>query len=72
MHESMETTSPDRPRIGKLRALAIGVLATATLAIPAGMSLGVVGHDASSRLGRVSPHSHRIALTVRPASMRLT
>ena len=84
MTDSMETTSPGRTTGGKIRTLAIGALATAALSIPALSAVGVVAHSASGRSepavrsGRVSqdpvisPDSHRLALTMKPASVRLT
>ena len=54
----------------KIRTIAIGALATATLSIPALSALSVTAHDAGKKT--VSPSSHRLALSVRPASVRLT
>jgi hypothetical protein len=75
--ESMETTSPSHPFSRKVRTLAVGALATAALAVPAVSALGVVSHEAGRAPARVqpiriSPDSHRLALTERPASLRLT
>ena len=82
--ESMETSCPSRAPFGKkVKTLAIGVLATAALSIPAVSAVSVVGHTAAGFPDRftpvrynpghgVSPDSHRIALGVRPDSLRLT
>jgi hypothetical protein len=83
--ESMETTCPGRAPFGKkVKTLAIGVLATAALSIPAVSAVSVVGHAADrfapvrfnpwgSNPGHgVSPDSQRIALGVKPDSLRLT
>ena len=86
MTESMETTSPGRTIGSKVRTLAIGTLATAALSIPAVSALSVVSHNAFGkpepivkpqpiskfRSPVISPDSHRLALSVRPASVRLT
>lgn len=54
--------------------LAIGALATAALSIPAASALAVVSHDASRapKQPPVKIDSHRLALSVKPASIRLT
>jgi hypothetical protein len=84
--ESMETTSPGRTVGSKVRTLAIGALATAALSIPAVSALTVVSHTAFGKpqpivkpqpISRfqppvISPDSHRLALSVRPNSVRLT
>jgi hypothetical protein len=77
VNESTETTCPSRPFSHKVRRLAVGALATASLAIPAVSALGVVSHQAGRDQMRqqpvkISPDSHRLALTVRPDSLRLT
>jgi hypothetical protein len=77
VNESTETTCPSRPFSRKVRTLAIGALATATLSIPAVSALGAVAHEAGrapvrQQPVRFSPDSHRLALNVKPASLRLT
>jgi hypothetical protein len=80
----METTSPGRTVGSKVRTLAIGALATAALSIPAVSAVSVVAHNAFgkpqpivkpqpiSHYPVISPDSHRLALSVRPNSVRLT
>jgi hypothetical protein len=71
----MESTSPDRPLKAKIRTAALGVLATAALSLPAVSTLAVTTHDAGrapAKFGTVSPDSHRIAISLKPASVRLT
>lgn len=75
MNVSTETTCPSRPFSMKIRTLAVGALATAALAIPVVSALGVVAHEAGRAPAKpvpVSPASHRLALTVKPDSLRLT
>lgn len=75
MNESTETTCPSHPFGLKIRTLAVGALATAALAVPVVSAVGVVAHDAyraPSRPQPVLPASHRLALTEKPASLRLT
>jgi hypothetical protein len=77
VNESTETTCPSRPFSHKVRTLAIGALATAALAVPAVSAVGVVAHEAGrapvrQQPIRFSPDSHRLALSVKPASLRLT
>lgn len=85
MNESMETTTP-RSTIGrKVRTLAIGAMVTAGLAVPAVTAVSVVSHEAGKapvfqpapirgpvKSPVVSPDSHRLALSVKPNSVRLT
>lgn len=72
--ESMESATPSRSPIGrKVRTLALGVLATTALALPAVSAVSVVGHDAARfKPVRLLPDSHRLALSAKPASVRLT
>jgi hypothetical protein len=73
--DSTETTNPGRTSLGsRARMLAIGAVATAALSIPAVSAMAVVSHDASRgpKQPPVQIDSHRLALTVRPASLRLT
>jgi hypothetical protein len=73
--ESMETATQSRAPFGKkVRTLAIGVLATTALSIPAVSAVSVVAHSAMDRRApvRILPDSHRLALTAKPASLRLT
>lgn len=86
MTESMETTSPGRTIGSKVRTLAIGALATAALSIPAVSALSVASQHAFGKpqpivrpqpISRfhpvvISPDSHRLALSLKPASVRLT
>jgi hypothetical protein len=76
--DSMETTCPGRVPFGKKsRKLAIGVLAAATLSIPVASAVTVTA-AAFNRPGpvpipvRISPDSHRLALSQHPDSLRLT
>ena len=72
MIDSTETT---RTNVGlKIRTLAIGALAAAALSIPAVSTMAVVSHDASRAPKRppVKIDSQRLALSVKPASLRLT
>jgi len=71
----METTSPDpTPLARKLRTLAFGALATVALSLPAvSTAAAVAGHDAARGIPvRISPDSHRLALSVVSHSIRLT
>jgi hypothetical protein len=73
--ESMETATRNRTGFGpKVRTLAIGVLATTALSIPVVSAVGVTAHAAFGRHdhGGVTPDSQRLALTLKPASVRLT
>jgi hypothetical protein len=73
--DSTETTRPVRSNVGtKVRTLAFGALATAALSIPAVSTMAVVSHDASRapKQPPVKIDSHRLALSVKPASLRLT
>ncbi len=72
-----DSNDTSRGRLGrKVRTLAIGALATAALALPAVSAVSVVGHDAfghgSVHSTRISTDSHRLAVTLKPASVRLT
>jgi hypothetical protein len=58
------------PLAKKIRIVVISSLATTALSIPALSALSVTAHDAGKRV--VTPSSHRLALTLRPASVRLT
>jgi hypothetical protein len=58
------------PLAKKIRTVAISSLATAALSIPAVSAVSVTAHDAGKRV--VTPSSHRLALTLKPASVRLT
>jgi hypothetical protein len=73
--DSTETTDPGWATPGsRVRMLAIGALTAAALSIPALSAVAVVSHDAS-RAPKQPPvriDSHRLALSVRPASIRLT
>ena len=76
MNASIDATGSNR-LTKKVRTLAIGALATASLALPAVSALGLVTHDASrvpekQKPVTVSPDSHRLALTVHVNSVRLT
>ena len=55
----------------KIRTLAISALATAAMAIPAVSTLSITAHDAG-RAPVAKPASHRLALSVKPDSLRLT
>jgi hypothetical protein len=82
----METTSPGRTIGGKVRTLAIGALATAALSIPAVSALSAVSPHAFGKpapivkqqpISRfqppvISPDSHRLAISLKPNSVRLT
>ncbi len=71
MTESIETASPGPNAFAtKIRTLAFGALATAALSIPAVSAVAVSGHDAGKTI--VKPSSHRLAVTFKPASVRLT
>jgi hypothetical protein len=72
--ESTETTSSNRVAFSKkVRTLAIGALATAALSVSAVSAVGSVSHDAGRQQPvRVSPASHRLALTLHVNSVRLT
>jgi hypothetical protein len=73
--DSTETTNPGRTSLGsKVRMLAIGAVATAALSLPAVSAVAVVSHDAARdpRRPPVKIDSQRLALSVRPASIRLT
>jgi len=76
--ESMTCTTPGRTIGHKVRTLAIGALATVALAVPALSAVSVVGHEAWGRSPEfrqgpgISPDSHRLALSLKPASVRLT
>jgi hypothetical protein len=77
VNESTETTCPSRPFSRKVRTLAIGALATIAVSLPAVSALGMVTHEAGrapvrQQPVRISPDSHRLALTAKPASLRLT
>lgn len=80
MTDPTETTSPARSAFAKkIRTLAVGTLAAATLSIPAVTALSVSIHDAGKApapshggFGGVSPDSHRLALNIQPNSLRLT
>ena len=83
MSESMETTTPGSTIGRKVRTLAIGAMVTAGLAVPAVSAVSVVSHEAGrapvfqpargpQKPPTVSPDSHRLALSVRPESVRLT
>ncbi len=73
MTESMEMTSSNRVAFStKIRTLAIGALATAALSFPAVSAVSSVAHDAGRHQVTVSPSSHRLALTLRANSVRLT
>lgn len=85
MSESMETTTPGSTIGRKVRTLAIGAMVTAGLAVPAVSAVSVVSHEAGrapvfqpapqrgqQKSPTISPDSHRLALSVRPASVRLT
>jgi hypothetical protein len=70
------TTAPGTPGVPKLRHLGLGLLAVATLSLPALSTLGATATAAPrlpSRGGpvRISPDSHRLALAV-SHSLRLT
>jgi hypothetical protein len=74
--ESSSTNGSNRVA-KKVRTLAIGALATASLAIPAVSALGLVTHDAfkvpeKQKPVTVTPSSHRLALTLHANSVRLT
>lgn len=77
MTDPIETTTSGRsPFATKVRTLAFGALATAALSLPA-LSAGVVSHEAGRAPVRpqpvhISPDSHRLALSVKPDSLRLT
>jgi hypothetical protein len=84
--EALETTTPGSTIGRKVRSLAIGAMVTAGLAVPAVTAVSVVSHEAGRapvyqpapfRGGPVkspviSPDSHRLALTLKPNSVRLT
>ena len=55
----------------KFRTLAIGAVAAAALAAPAALTLSVSAH-AVGKAPIARPASHRLALNVNPASLRLT
>jgi hypothetical protein len=55
----------------KVRNVAISVLTTAALAIPAVSALSVTGHDAG-KAPVAKPASHRLAISVTSNSLRLT
>jgi hypothetical protein len=74
MSDSITTTSPARPFTTKIRMAAVGALTAAALSLPA-ISTTVAAHDASrgpSKPVPVSPSSHRLAITLKPNSLRLT
>ncbi|HXQ44917.1 MAG TPA: hypothetical protein VN816_09790 [Acidimicrobiales bacterium] len=72
MTESMASTGSIRTGFSrKIRTLAIGALATATLSIPAVSAVSIAGHDAG-RAPVIKPASHRLALGFAPLSLRLT
>jgi hypothetical protein len=74
--ESMETASQSHASVGtKIRTLVIGALTMTALSIPAVTAVGVSAHDAARFRPepiRISPDSHRLAITLKPASLRLT
>jgi len=74
--ESMETASRSHATFGtKVRTFVIGALAMTALSLPAVSAVGIVAHDAAKAKPapvKASPASHRLALTIKPASLRLT
>jgi hypothetical protein len=54
----------------KIRILATTALATAAVAIPVGSTVSIAAHDA--RKAHFSPASHRLAIDIKPNSVRLT
>ena len=75
MIDSTETTNPGRTTgRSRVRMLAIGALTAVALSLPALSAAAVVGHDAyrTPRHSHVTSDSQRLALSVRPASVRLT
>ena len=85
MTESKETSTPGSTIGRKVRTLAIGAMVTAGLAVPAVTAVSVVSHEAGKapviqpapfrgpvKSPVISPDSHRLALSVKPNSVRLT
>jgi hypothetical protein len=85
VNESMETTTPGSTIGRKVRTLAIGAMVTAGLAVPAVSAVSVVSHEAGKapvfqpapqrgpqKPPTISPDSHRLALSIKPNSVRLT
>jgi hypothetical protein len=72
--DSMETAAQNRAPFGrKVRTLVVGALAVTALSIPAVSAVGAV-HSACDRFRPVhaSPDSQRLALSIKPDSLRLT
>ena len=75
---SMESTSPTGAHGGQtFRHLGLGILAVATLAVPAFSTLGTSATAAPrlpARSGpvKISPDSHRLAAAAKSNSLRLT
>jgi hypothetical protein len=73
--DSMETAAQNRAPFGrKVRTLVVGALAVTALSIPAVTAVGTA-HSAFPRFRPVhgaSPDSQRLALTIKPNSLRLT
>ena len=77
MTDPTDTTGPGRPFATKIRTLAIGALTTVALSVPAvSATTAIAGHDAFGRAPQkqqpVSSDSHRLALGITRASIRLT
>jgi hypothetical protein len=69
--DCLETRRPDRSGIPTtLRRLAVGAVAATALTVSCASAIGVSTHEAGRTVAR--PASHRLALTIKPQSVRLT